>query len=124
MLLEGLFAGPAWLQIWVAWLIVANSAAVLFLREKPARWVLAAWLANLVVMTALAELSGFNRLLGLSHVLVWTPLLIYLYRLGRRGDGFSGASRYERWIRTLFVTDLLSLVVDYLDVARYLVGSE
>lgn len=122
-LFDGLLGLPVWLQIWVGWLIVVNSAAVLFLSRRPARWVLAAWLVNIGLMTALAQANGFNKLLGLSHVVVWTPLLIYLYRRRRREVLSSGSSSYERWIRVLFATNLLSLIIDYVDVARYLVDS-
>ena len=104
-LLDGLLSQPLWLQIWVAWLIVVNSACVFFLSRKPARWVLTAWLVNIALMTTLAQLNGFNRLLGLSHVVAWTPLLAYLYKQARDG-AFTGSTGYERWVRTLFVTDL------------------
>ena len=120
-LFKGIVAQPAWLQIWVAWLIVVNSAAIFFVRHRPARVVLAAWLVNAVLMTMLAELNGYNRLLGISHVLIWTPLAIYLYRLMRAGE-LAGPALFDRWARSLFVTNLVSLVVDYVDVVRYLVG--
>lgn len=121
-LFDGLLAQPAWLQIWVLWLIVVNSAAIFFLRRKPARVVLVAWLVNALLMTVLAELNGYNRLLGLSHVVVWTPLLVYLYRRYRQGE-IGVSSIFDRWLKVLFVTDLLSLFVDYADVVRYLVGN-
>jgi hypothetical protein len=118
-LLEGLLETPIWLQIWVGWLVVVNSSAVFFLRHGAARWVLAAWIGNAIFMMALAEINGFNRLLGLSHVVFWTPLLVYLYR--RRAiikvDNFVG-----RWLAALFASNLLSLVIDYVDVFRYLLG--
>ena len=104
-------------MIWVLWLMVVNSAAVFFLQRVEARVILGVWLVNAVLMTGLAELNGYNRLLGLSHVVTWTPLLIYLW--GRRGQ-IGGSSLVERWIRVLFVTNLISLVIDYVDVGRYL----
>ncbi len=118
-LFEGIFSQAAWLQIWVVWLMLVNSASVFFVRRREARWVLGAWLVNALLMTVLAEVNGFNRLLGLSHVLVWTPLLVYL---ALRWSGFSGASLYDKWLRVLFASNLLSLIVDYLDVVRYLFG--
>lgn len=118
---DGILAQPAWLQIWVAWLIVINSAAIFFVRRRPARVALAAWLVNAVLMTMLAELNAYNRLLGISHVLLWTPLVIYLYRLMRAGE-LAGPALFDRWARSLFLTNLVSLVVDYVDVARYLMG--
>ncbi len=110
---------PLWLQIWLVWLLLVNSASVAFVRRGEARWVLIAFVANLVTLSALFELNGYNRLLGLSHVIWWTPLLVYLYRrpvLSARPGAFPA------WLRVLFVTNLASLVVDYVDVARYALG--
>jgi hypothetical protein len=110
---------PLWLQAWIGWMLIVNSASILFLRHTEARWVLGAWIGSFVFMSALFELNGFNRLLGLSHVLWWTPLLIYLMR---RLPGLDGSAAFARWLRTLMVTNALSLVVDYTDVVRYLLG--
>lgn len=122
-LFKGLLAEPAWLQIWVLWLILVNSAAILFLRREAARWVLGAWVANVLLMNILAEMNGYNRFLGFSHVVTWTPLLVLLFRRYRNAHEFAGTGVFDRWIRILFVTNLTSLVVDCVDVARYLVGT-
>lgn len=122
-LFSGLAAEPAWLQIWVLWLILINSAAILFLRRGAARWVLAAWVANVLLMTALAEVNGYNRFLGVSHLVTWTPLLVLLFRRYRDANEFAGADAFDRWIRILFVTNLASLLVDCVDLARYLMGT-
>ncbi len=118
-LFSGILAEPGYQLIWVFWMMVVNSAAVFFLQRVEAKVILGVWLVNAVLMTVLAELNGYNRLLGLSHVVTWTPLLIYLW--GRRGQ-IAGSSLVERWIRVLFVTNLVSLVIDYVDVGRYLLG--
>lgn len=110
---------PAWLQAWIAWMVLVNSASAAFLRQTEARWVLAAWLGNLVTMSALYELNGYNRLLGLSHVLWWTPLLVYLF--GLRGTLPRGTP-FGVWVALLFLTNATSLVIDYVDVVRYLLG--
>jgi hypothetical protein len=78
---------PLYLQIWIFWLIVINTACIFFPRQVEARWVLAAWMASIVLMTALFELNGYNRLLGLAHVISWTPLLVYLHRRRERLSG-------------------------------------
>jgi hypothetical protein len=110
---------PLYLQLWIFWLIVINTACIFFLRQAEARWVLAAWIVNIVLMTVLFELNGYNRLLGLAHVIAWTPLLVYLHR---RRERLSGDQLFDGWIRTLFVTDLLALIIDYVDVVRYFLG--
>jgi hypothetical protein len=73
----------------------------------------------MVTMQALFGLTGFNRLLGLSHVLWWTPLLVYLARQRPR---LVAHTTFSRWVGILLATIALSLILDYLDVARYLFG--
>lgn len=115
-LMTGILSEPGHLLIWVAWLILINSASVLFLERVESRVILASWLVNIALMTVLAEVNGYNRMLGLSHVLAWTPLLIYLWR--RRAE-FMGSKLADRWVRVLFATNAISLAIDYVDVVRY-----
>lgn len=118
-MLELMLQEPLWLQGWLLWLVTVNLLSLVFLRHHEARWVLVAWIGNLILMSALFEFNGYNRLLGLSHVLWWTPLLVYLWRRRRaiRVDGSFGT-----WLKVLFVTNGISLLIDYVDVARYLLG--
>jgi hypothetical protein len=108
------------LVVWVTWLMIVNTASVLFLRRHvEARWVLGAWVVNFGLMSALFAAFGFTRILGLAHVLVWTPLLVYLWR---RSPGARGGSLFAAWIVTLFVSNAISVIIDYVDVARFLLG--
>lgn len=110
---------PLWVQVWVAWLGLVNFASVAFLQRKEGRVVLAVFAANMICMSALFALNGFNRLLGLSHVLWWTPLLVYLVL---RLKQTSSDSPFDKWMRILVATNALSLVLDYSDVVRFLLG--
>lgn len=110
---------PLWVQVWVAWLGLVNFASVAFLQRKEGRVVLAVFVANMICMSALFALNGFNRLLGLSHVLWWTPLLVYLVL---RLKQTSSDSPFGKWMRILVATNALSLVLDYSDVVRFLLG--
>ncbi len=115
---------PVPLQLWVAWLAAVNCASVLFLRQREARWVLAAWLANIVLMNVLFARYGFSRLLGISHVLFWTPLLAYLLSARRAWiparEGRPVA--FAAWLLALIASNGLSLAIDVVDVARYFLG--
>ena len=110
---------PWWLIAWAGWMALVNMLSLAFLRETEARWVLAAFLGSFVLMNVLYHTNGYNRFLGLAHVVFWTPLLIFLYqRLSR----ILGPRVYENWIRVLLATNGVSLVIDYVDVLRYLLG--
>ena len=62
---------------------------------------------------------GYVRLLGIVHVILWTPLFVYLLRRAWHGEMRPGF-RVVMW---LFVVSLaISLVFDYVDVVRYLLG--
>lgn len=118
-LMARLMAEPWWLQAWVGWMMLVNTASLFFLRYREARWVLAVWIGNVITMMALYEAVGYVRLLGLSHVLWWTPLLVYLVAVRER---FAGNGVFGWWARVLLVTIAVSLVIDYIDVVRYFMG--
>ncbi len=115
-----IMAQPVWLQAWVAWMATINViGGFLFLRRAEAKWILLAMLGNIILMNLLFAQFGYQRILGLAHMVFWTPLLIYLWRRQARWD-FSALSGIWLWV--LFTTNLISLIIDYADVARYLLG--
>lgn len=116
---ERLLAQPWWLQVWIGWMIAVNTASFAFRTERAGRFTIFAWLGNIATMSALFAMVGYVRLLGLSHVLWWTPLLIILWRQ----RPWPPAGAFGLWLRLLFATNLISLIVDYLDVGRYLLGA-
>lgn len=109
---------PLWLQAWVYWMMLLNTAALFFLKTTEGKMVLACWVANIITMSLFYEIFGYVRLLGLSHVIWWTPLVIYLF--GRRGSFPVGVT--ATWLWVLLVTNSASLVIDYIDVVRYFIG--
>ena len=117
---QAIMMQPLWLQIWVGWMGLINfGGALAFIKRAEAKWVLAAIIAAAIMMSWLYDQIGYQRLLGLPHVIFWTPLLIYLWRRRAQWD----LSRLSgKWLLILFATNLTSLVIDYIDVARYLSG--
>lgn len=62
---------------------------------------------------------GYVRLLGLPHILIWTPLLAYLWGQVGRPD----MPRAPRLIlMVVMAVILVSLAFDYADTARYILG--
>lgn len=116
---KGMMKMPIHWQFWLMLLIIANVVVPLFfLNYLESQVVLAAILASMILMIFLTGLSGFTRLLGLGHVL-WIPLLYFLWtRLGQIPvNDFFGI-----WIRVLMALNATSLVIDAVDVVRYLAG--
>ncbi len=117
---EAIAQQPLWLQIWVYWMVIMNLAGILFVVGRvEARWVVGAFLVNSLFMSWLNDTQGYTRLLGLSHVVFWTPLAVYLFR---RLPSIETRTPFGMWLRVLLITIVLSLVVDYIDVVRYLLG--
>jgi hypothetical protein len=62
--------------------------------------------------------TGFSRLLGLAHV-VWVPLLYYLVT---RTAEIPAGDAYGTWLRLVIAGDAISLLIDAIDVGRYVAG--
>lgn len=100
-------------------LIISNGVIpVFFLERLEAQVVVLTLVASMILMTVLTAFSGFKRLLGLGHVL-WIPLIYFLWlRLEQNpADDFFGI-----WTRVLMTLNATSLVIDSVDVGRYIVG--
>ena len=109
---------PVHWRLWVMALVVVNMASLVFIDRLEARWVLGAFaFGGMAQMVLLARL-GFVRLLGLGHFL-WFPLLYWLFG---RLDGLSAQPNYASWIVVLMVMNGLSLVIDVVDVVKYMQG--
>ncbi len=116
---KGVMKMPIPWQLWLMLLVAANAIAPLFfLRHLEAQVVLGTFLVSAMLMTWLTGRFGFTRILGLGHVL-WVPLLAFL--LARVGH-IPGNDAYGIWIWSLIVLNSVSLVIDAVDVFRYITG--
>ncbi len=79
---------------------------------------LAAFLASAALMTAIFATKGFVRLLGIGHIF-WVPMVPWLWI---RLDQVGLDSPLGYWIAAVIVVDGISLVIDAVDVFRYLRG--
>jgi hypothetical protein len=114
-------AGPLWVQYWLAFLSLVLMLAFPFaLVRKEARVAALVVALTFPAMIALYSLIGFVRLLGIVHVVFWTPFVIYLWR--RRDDWRVKESLSGKWLVLLFLTMIVSLAFDYADVVRWLLG--
>ena len=116
---EGINSMPLGWRIWGNWMILINMASLLFIRLREAQFVLAAWIENAAGITLMAQLMGYARLLGIVHVVFWTPLAVYLFVRLRTIERGTWLARY---LAVLLATITVSLAIDYVDVARYALG--
>ncbi len=116
-----LAAGPTWVAWWVSFIGVVGllSLPFAFVRAE-ARWTLFVIILTFPAMMWLYSKVGYVRLLGIVHVILWTPLAIYLWR--RRDQWRVRETLAGKWIALFFATILVPLAFDYTDVVRYLLG--
>lgn len=110
---------PFWVQIWVFGILVpVNAASIFFVAEPSGVWIaffaIVAMLINVPVM--IVE-RGFSKTMALSHLPLWTPLVIWL--IVARPDG---SPAYQMYLWILLVVDLISLAFDYPDAWRWWKG--
>jgi hypothetical protein len=115
----GLLRSPVRVKIWLGALLAVNMLAPLFFLDSlEAKLVLVAFGASMVMMIALTGIAGFTRLLGLGHIL-WVPLVLWLIT---RLEQIPAETPIGIWVRALIVLNTVSLVLDAIDVARYVRG--
>ncbi|MEM8786750.1 MAG: hypothetical protein AAGE76_00655 [Pseudomonadota bacterium] len=123
-LAEAIAAQPAWIGLWLNWLLFgAFILPLALLIWRPTRLAavltVAASVAGAVAVNWMYGEMGYVRLLGLPHIVLWTPLAVYLWRLIRREDVTVWAKRV---LAVVLGTILISLAFDYTDAIRYALG--
>ena len=106
-------------RLWMVLLVALNLALPLFFIDRlEAQVVLVAMVASMFLMTGLTAVSGFSRLLGLGHI-AWIPVVVFL---ATRLPEVPASDLYGIWLRALVVANSVSLVLDLVDVVRYVAG--
>lgn len=105
-------------NLWSILLMAPNAAALIFINTIYGQVVFVAAMAGLVIMVALYMKHGFVRLLGVGHV-VWIPMLIWLAQ--NLPDKSTDPVLYW-WVISLLILNGTSLVVDVLELIRYVRG--
>jgi hypothetical protein len=121
---EALATQPLWVQYWnyfMVFCIVVLPVSLLIWRQSrfTAVIIVAASLLAGVGVFKIFDSLGYVKLLGLPHIIVWTPLVWYLLRQIKRNDMPVWPRRILLLVLSVF---LVSLAFDYVDVARYVLG--
>ena len=116
--MKAILGMPPLPRAWVMLLAAVNMASIAFIGYREAQVVLAAMMLGGIIMEVIYAKLGFVRLLGVAHF-HWIPMLLWLYG---RLDTVRGYPGMYYWILTLFAVNGISLVVDVIDVGRYVAG--
>lgn len=104
---------PAWIPIWVFFLMIVNVASVGFWNEPLAKIIFVTFMLSAMLMMGLYSRFGFEKILGMGHI-VWIPLLIYvLMEIPTARDTF------KSYLIILSISIVTSLVFDIVDVWKY-----
>ena len=116
---KGLLKMPFGVRLWLMLLIAINMVVPLFYFDRlEAQVILGALFASMMLMLIITARTGFTRLLGLGHIL-WLPLLFFLWS---QLDQIPADDFFGSWVRALMVVNAVSLVIDSIDVSRYIAG--
>jgi FtsH-binding integral membrane protein len=121
---EAMALQPEWVMMWV-YVLVAGAfvAPVVLLIWKASRkagiiTLVASLLAGFGVQM-IFDAMGYVKLLGLPHLILWVPIVVFLMAQQARGD-------MPNWPRRIiwFITAIIyiSLVFDFIDVVRWILG--
>lgn len=110
---------PIHWQVWLGTLVMANIVMPLFFIETmEAQIVLASGIGGLVIMSVIFSKKGFVRLMGIGHI-AWIPLVFLLWS---SLEFAPAGSAFGYWLLAVIVLDSLSIVIDTMDVFRYING--
>ncbi len=116
--MKGMLSMPLLPRMWLMLLAAVNMASIAFIGHREAQVVLAAMMLGAMIMAAVYAKLGFVRLLGVGHF-HWIPMLVWLYG---RLDAARADPAFYYWLLALFAFNSASLVIDIVDVGRYLAG--
>ena len=101
---------PVWVPVWVLFLMIVNLVSVGFWNEPLAKVIFVTFMLSAMLMMGLYSRFGFEKILGMGHIL-WIPLLVYLLmEMPTAGDTFKG------YLIVLSTSIVISLVFDIVDV--------
>lgn len=122
------WALPRWVKLWLFALNAVFLAGIAFLHEDAARITLVAWLASGPLLAAFMIVQrGLTRILGVAHLIPWTPLVVYL-ELRLIGDAagpqilWSATPGLFLWIVLLLACLYVCLAFDLYDALRWFRG--
>ena len=122
---EAMFSlASGWMIVWLYWMSFAITVTPLVpIFSKATRLdAVIVFLTNLAMFVGMSwvyDQMGYVRLMGIVHVILWTPLFIYLFLRAKNGE-MPLLCRLTIWM--FAATLAVSLAFDYTDTVRYLLG--
>jgi len=117
---EHMMASPTWVVVWMGIIGLLHIIAIpLAFKDWRPRWMVIVMVINFIFMSGLFHKFGYTRILGLSHVIFWTPLLAYLWKTRKANPERIWTGHF---VKCAIAIIFISLLFDYTDVIRYILG--
>ena len=107
---------PAWIPVWVFYLMLINMASVIYWSEPLAKLIFITFMVSAMLMMGLYSRFGFEKVLGLGHIF-WVPLLAYILIVLPTFE-----SSFKSYLVVFSISIAISLAFDIIDVWKYLVN--
>ncbi len=115
-----IFAMPFPWNLWVGLVAAVNMVGgLVYIHTFEGQLALACLMLAFIIMWGIYAKKGFVRLLGLGHLVAWTPLMVWYSQVIVRGN-VEGAFKY--WLVSVMAVNGISLVIDFVDAVRYSMG--
>jgi len=112
---------PTWVIVWVNFMVAILALAIPFsFSYREATWILLGSVLGMIGTIVAYSLFGFTRLLGLGHIIFWTPTLIYIITV--RGWKTYSKTLFSRWLIVAAIVMGVSLMFDVIDLLRWILG--
>lgn len=102
-----------WIPIWIMVLMIVNMGSLFFWHEELAQIIFITFMASAMIMMFLYSHFGFEKILGLGHIL-WIPLLIYIVIQIPTAE-----QSFQQYLIVLSIIITASLILDIIDVFKY-----
>lgn len=104
---------PTWISMWLLFLMTVNVASLMFWEEPLAKVIFVTFMISAILMMGLYSWFGFEKILGMGHIL-WIPLLAYGLIEIPAAEG-----AFKSYLIILIISIATSLVFDIVDVWKF-----
>ena len=110
-------------KIWMNWMLIIFLASLIFVyKHVSARYIFGAMVLTLPLAIFIFKQTQNIHLLGISHIIGWLPLAIYLYKVEITGKVAQLKTPYGIYLILLLSTIIISLVFDVRDIILVMSG--
>ncbi len=107
-------------NLWVGLQALVNMVGgLIFIRTLEGQMALAGLMLAFLIMWGIYVKKGFVRLLGLGHLIAWSPMMVWFGKVIAQGNAEGG---FQYWIISVLVVNGLSMMIDFVDMVRYSLG--